>query len=470
MKLLVISPDYASHALPLITLASYWRDHGDRVLVATGPAVAPLVADAGLEFARLRLGRGSNDGIARPANQPLGEDENLRAFFEATGRGMIETLRYQAAQRAADLLWEPVATARSTIDVVETVRPDAILVDHLAFGATIGLRAAGVPYVDVVLGHPTQMPVGEEVFGVPGAWPRALRPDPEGLHDLRELARDVTNRFTDAYNDAVRTIAPGAAPTADAFAAHGPLVLLNYPEVLHERSRTAQLPRAHAFLGAALRSERAAPDAEAWLDMDPDRPLVLVSLGTFLSARGDVLARIAEALRDLDVRVAIATGASDPDRLGAVPRDWHIRAHLPQVAFLKRAAVLVTHGGNNSVTEAAASGVPMLILPFSTDQFDGAAAIERTGLGLAADPNATSPAELRAMIERLLASPAPGVARLAARLAARPGPATAGATVSAWLEGLLPTEGSRIAPMAVPPGAPTMSRRSPSPGRQVPAR
>ena len=36
MTLLVISPDYASHLLPLATLATAWRDAGERVVVATG--------------------------------------------------------------------------------------------------------------------------------------------------------------------------------------------------------------------------------------------------------------------------------------------------------------------------------------------------------------------------------------------------------------------------------------------------
>ena len=38
MTLLVICPDYASHLLPLLTLATAWRDAGERVVVATGPA------------------------------------------------------------------------------------------------------------------------------------------------------------------------------------------------------------------------------------------------------------------------------------------------------------------------------------------------------------------------------------------------------------------------------------------------
>lgn len=155
MTLLVISPDYASHLLPLLTIAAGWReaDPDVRVVVATGPATAPLVAEAGFEHVELRLGRGSNPGIIRAEQQPTGEDDNLRRFFAATRDGMVATLRYQADARRNDLLWDPVRIGREVLDIVDRVRPDQVIVDHLAFGATLALRAGGVPYGDVVLGQ-----------------------------------------------------------------------------------------------------------------------------------------------------------------------------------------------------------------------------------------------------------------------------------------------------------------------------
>ncbi len=433
MTLLVVSPDYASHAVPLITMAGAWRDAGEQVVVATGPAVAPLVARAGMHFAPLVMARGSNPGVARPEQQPAGEDDNLRAFFEATRRGMVPTLRYQAEARAQDLLWEPIATARRTIEVLRQVRPDAIIVDHLAFGATIGLRAAGAPYADVVLGHPRQLPLAGETYGVPGAWPPALAPGAEELADLRSIATYVADRFTGAYNDALRAVSADAPGVEDAFAAHGQLVLLNYPSALHDPRRTAELPGAHAFLGAMPRREKPSAEVDAWLERDADRPLVFVSLGTFLSARDDVLSAIAHGLRRLDVRVALATGSTDPARLGPLPSEWLVSPFLPQVSILRRASLLVTHAGNNSVTEALAEGVPMLALPFSTDQFDGAAAIVAAQHGLAADPNRVSPLELAKAVRSLIEVSHPALDRLAVELAMRPGSGIARAAVGEWL-------------------------------------
>ena len=426
MTLLVISPDYASHLLPLLALAVPWAAAGERVVVATGPAVAPLVERAGFERAPLVLGRGSNPGVARPGDQPKGEDENLLAFFAATRAGMIPTLRLQAELRRNDLLWQPVEAARATIEVAQAVAPDAILVDHLAFGATLGLRAAGIPYADVVLGHPTALSVAGERYGVPTAWPAAFRPDPGELSGLERLADDVARRFTDDWNRALREVDPAAAQLDDAFGAHGDLVLYSYPAALHDPRRAAGLPAAHVFLGSSVRDEALDADAEAWLARDAGRSLAVVSFGSFLSARSDVLARVAAALRDLGVRVALATGSADPAALGLLPFDWLVRPFLPQVALVRHAAVAITHAGNNGVTEALSHGVPLLVLPFSTDQFAIAADLERTGLGIAADPNIATVPAIRDAVRRLLADPYRGAAAaLGSRLRADPGPGRA---------------------------------------------
>jgi MGT family glycosyltransferase len=282
-----------------------------------------------------------------------------------------------------------------------------VIVDHLAFSARLALAAAGVPHADVVLGHPSALPVGDEVYGYPPAWPAAFTPPEPDLAALHRLCRDVRDAFTDEWNAALGVLAPGATPSADAFAEHGDLLMLNYPAALHDPARTALLPP-HAFLGSAVRDEPVADDVRDWLAAD-DRPVVYVSFGSFLSARGDVLATVLDALRPLGLRVAVATGSATG--LPEVPSDWLMRPYLPQVALLDRTAVMVTHGGNNSVTEALTAGVPMVVLPFSTDQFAGAAAIEATGLGTALDPNVVTSADVTSAVRAVLDGQGPHLAR-----------------------------------------------------------
>ncbi|WP_159603166.1 VWA domain-containing protein [Agromyces humi] len=188
MTLLVVSPDYASHLLPLATLATAWQAHGERVVVASGASTAEVVAGFGFERADLRLGRGSNPGVIAADDQPEDEGASLRGFFEATRRGAVATLEYQAAERLVDLMWEPASSARATLRIVEDLAPDQILVDHLAFSARLGLDSAGISYGDVVLGHPSALPVGDEVYGCPPTWPSAFRIEPRQLEELRAWA------------------------------------------------------------------------------------------------------------------------------------------------------------------------------------------------------------------------------------------------------------------------------------------
>ena len=111
MTLLIISPDYASHLIPLAALGTAWRDAGERVVVASGEATAGIADSFGYETAFLQLGRGSNPGVIRAEKQPDDEADSLRGFFDATRHGMVPTLAYQARERLVDLMWRPVEKA-----------------------------------------------------------------------------------------------------------------------------------------------------------------------------------------------------------------------------------------------------------------------------------------------------------------------------------------------------------------------
>src|SRR5690606_7047660 len=161
-----------------------WRDAGDRVVIATGPATDTLVQGFGMERVDLRLGRGSNPGVIRPEDQPRGEDDALRGFFAATREGAVPTLEFQPRARLDVVLWVPLTAARVVREVVARWRPAPVIVDHLAFSARLALPAPGVPHADVVLGHPSALVVGDEVYGLPPAWPSRIRPPQDRLDSL----------------------------------------------------------------------------------------------------------------------------------------------------------------------------------------------------------------------------------------------------------------------------------------------
>jgi zeaxanthin glucosyltransferase len=400
MSLLVISPEYASHYGPLAVLAGEARADGGRVVVATGPSLRARVEADGFEWRPLRLSAGSNNGV--DADGP-----GIQSFIDATRAGPVATIRRQALDRETDLLWNPERVAFEIGELCTELDPDEVLVDHVSFGSTLAMHATGRPYVTLVPGHPSQLPVGTERYGIPTHWPSCLAPDPLELDELRQLVDRVTNAFTARWNDALAMVAPRRPPVDDAFRVHGRQVLYNSVEGLHAPARNELLPSDHRFVGPLVRAEELPDALRSWLDRSDERPYVYVALGTFLSHRSDVLARIAGALRHIGARAAIAVGPTAPRELGPIPDDWIVAPTLPQVAMLRGADVAIHHGGNNSVQESLAAGVRQLVVPMSTDQFANAADLERTGKAVVAPPNDATSADLAAMIAALLVVEAP---------------------------------------------------------------
>jgi len=400
MSLLVISPEFSSHYNPLAVLANAAKQHGERVIVATGPNLRKRVEDSGYEWRLLSLGASSNSGIAAV-------DPGIARFIAATMNGPIATLRQQALDREADLLWEPKRVAVHVAKLCDEVEPERVLVDHVAFGSTLAMYATGRPFTTLVPGHPSQLPVGTERYGIPRAWPLGITPNLRDVAELELLSEEVTRAFTACWNSALASVAPDRPVVDDAFRVHGDRVLYNSVRQMHDPSRECELPADHRFVGPLVREEDLPSDLMSWSLRLDDRPQVYVSLGTFLSHRSDVVARIADALRHIGVRAAIALGATPQDMLGPIPADWVVAPQLPQVAMLASANLAVHHGGNNSVQEVLAAGVRQVVLPFSTDQFSNAADLERVEQAHVLSPNDATVAELADSIDAALQSPLP---------------------------------------------------------------
>src|SRR6202000_1968051 len=100
---------------------------------------------------------------------------------------------------------------------------------------------------------------------------------------------------------------------------------------------------------------------------------------------------------------------------------------LPQTSVLPHVDAVITHGGNNTVTECMWFGKPMLVLPIFWDQHDNAQRVHETGYGIRLPTYSFDPGQLRAAVERLLGDAAMRDRCDAAgrRLRQRPGTVTA---------------------------------------------
>ena len=75
---------------------------------------------------------------------------------------------------------------------------------------------------------------------------------------------------------------------------------------------------------------------------------------------------------------------------------------LPQTSVLPHVDAVITHGGNNTVTESLWFGKPMLVAPIFWDQHDNAQRVHETGYGIRLPTYSFEPGQLRAAVDRLL--------------------------------------------------------------------
>ena len=144
----------------------------------------------------------------------------------------------------------------------------------------------------------------------------------------------------------------------------------------------------------------------AWVGRLPDRPTVLVSLGTVFHRTPGLYEAIVEGLRAEPINLLVAVGRDqDPSRLGHQPPNVRIERYLPQTQLLPRSDLFVTHGGFNSVKEALSFGVPMVVVPIAGDQPYSAERCAALGVARVIPPDARTPDRVREAARAVLGAP-----------------------------------------------------------------
>jgi MGT family glycosyltransferase len=159
--------------------------------------------------------------------------------------------------------------------------------------------------------------------------------------------------------------------------------------------------------GPVLEDEKfAVPTILPWGDDDPT-PLVLVSFSTGFEQRNvDKLQRTLDALAPLPVHVVATTGGIVAPNELASPENAIVLNYAAHDPILRRAALIVTHGGHGTAMRALRHGVPMVVIPgLAGDQPFVAAAVAEWGAGRALAGDAEMPS-IRSAAQDVLADAA----------------------------------------------------------------
>jgi MGT family glycosyltransferase len=193
----------------------------------------------------------------------------------------------------------------------------------------------------------------------------------------------------------------GAPPLAEGELIHASpwLNLYLYPREL-DYPRSTRLEETWHNLESSVRGSDAAwrvPDELA----EGDGAVIYLSLGSLGSADVPLMERLVESLAQTRHRYIVSKGPQHaayelaPNMAG--------EEFLPQVSVLPQVDLVITHGGNNTVTECMHHGKPMVVLPIFWDQHDNAQRVHETGFGERLATYSFTDEEISGALDRLLA-------------------------------------------------------------------
>ncbi|CAN5732630.1 glycosyltransferase [soil metagenome] len=303
--------------------------------------------------------------------------EQLETFVKPVWESLIEGAKYAQPQLER---------------ILDETRPDVVVEDNVnCFPA---LLTSGSPWVRIMSCNPLEMKDPD----LPPPFSGYPVNDRSGWGEFREEYDRTHRDLWESTNEWV--VEQGARPLPELEFIHSSkhLNLFVYPHV-------ADYPRSRPLPSVWRRLESSVRDTEAPFEVPPelverDGALIYLSLGSLGSADVDLMKRIVEVLSHTPHRYIISKGPR-AEELVLADNMWG-EARVPQTSIIPLVDLVLTHGGNNTTTEAFHFGKPMIVLPLFWDQHDNAQRVEELGFGVRLDTYRFEEHELRDSIDRLL--------------------------------------------------------------------
>ena len=128
--------------------------------------------------------------------------------------------------------------------------------------------------------------------------------------------------------------------------------------------------------------------------------LVYLSMGTIGSGNLPMMNRLIGILAKSKHRFIVAKGPKH-EQIQLADNMWG-QPFVPQIPLLPLIDLLITHGGNNTITETFYFGKPMIVMPLFSDQLDNAQRVQEKGFGVRLDPFSCTEQQLLGAVEKLL--------------------------------------------------------------------
>ena len=382
-----------------VGIGAVLRDRGHRVVFVIEESFAGTLEEKGFEERLMRL-----------APAPEAEEEPGQ-FWKDFIRETAPVFRKSTFDQLSEFIaptWQALVDGARYVDdrlveIFDELEPDAIVEDNVCSFPAI--PAGGRPWVRIVSCNPLELkdPHLPPTFsGLPledgSAWA-------DFTAEYRRAIADVQSEFSEFCESR------GAPSLPDGELVHESpwLNLYLYPRELdYPRSRPLA-PTWHNLESSVRTTD------PAWSIPSPlaggEGALIYVSLGSLGSGDVPLMQRLVETLAQTPHRYIVSKGPQHESY--ELADNMSGEEFLPQAALLPAVDLVITHGGNNTVTESLHYGKPMVVLPLFWDQHDNAQRVDETGFGARLPTYTFDDRDLAETIDRLL-----GDAELGRRLQA----------------------------------------------------
>ena len=372
----------AGHLNAMIALGLELRDRGHRITFFEKPKIEQRIREAGLEFCAI----GSQDSPFKGKGPVLSRTHDAISEWKA--------LRFNIQRIEHDL----EGYFCETEPALRKAGVDALIVNEIAITGPTLAELLRLPYFIVSTSVPHNF--GWKAYPAFSGY-RFRRSWMSGFAaEVLEVSAvkmhgpimRVVNRYRERRGLVpVRGIPPSYPPLAQ---------ITQLPDCLDGTRRRLAWPFHYA---GPFAREGARPEIDFPWDRLDGRPVIYASLGTTRNAQAHVLRLIAEACKDVDAQLVISLGGRFDAGVGdAWPGNPVIAELVPQLAILKRASMVVTHAGPNTVFETLREGRPMIAIPLAYDQPAVAARLERMGVARVLPVMKISAAMIRDAVVRVL--------------------------------------------------------------------
>lgn len=223
---------------------------------------------------------------------------------------------------------------------------------------------------------------------------------------FKKLSLPLTVVTADMRKGLERFCARYAIPSLsweEVFSHAEPLNLVFMPRAFHPLAETFDEER-FKFIGPFIGAADGSTNFP--LNRLSDKPVIYASRGTMYNRVAGIIDIILSAFGRQEQQLVVALGPYIDRRVfGPLPKNVLLYPQIPQLAVLRCTDIFITHGGINSVMEALAHGVPMIVCPFLAEECATAYRIQELKLGIAIDHDAVTAHTLRTAVATIRNDP-----------------------------------------------------------------